>query len=344
MLGVHQIMLNWCLTGMSRHGNVISSRPTETGVSMSRFTPGELKQALGAGLLSFPVTHASPDCSLDVTGFQEHVSWLATHNPAGLFVAGGTGEFFAVPRDEIAPLTRAAVEVSPDELPIVGPAGYGTADAVEMAKQAEAAGADGVFLLPPYLTEVSQAGLVEHVQAVCAATNLGVIVYHRANAKFSLEAVQQIAAACPNFIGFKDGIGDIELMTRLYATLEDRLLYIGGLPTAELYALPYLEMGVTTYSSAIFNFAPRWANDFYSAVRKRDADTVYEGLRQFVMPYMNIRNRTPGYAVSIVKAGLQVIGRPAGPVRLPLTDLTPADFTELTPLIEQITEKELVVA
>ena len=55
---------------------------------------------------------------------------------------------------------------------------------------------------------------------------------------------------------FKDGYGEIELMTRIYARLGDRLTYVGGLPTAETFALPYLEMGVTTYSSAIFNFLP----------------------------------------------------------------------------------------
>ena len=47
----------------------------------------------------------------------------------------------------------------------------------------------------------------------------------------------------------------------------DRLTYIGGLPTAETFALPYLEMGVTTYSSAVFNFVPEFATDFYAAVR-----------------------------------------------------------------------------
>jgi 5-dehydro-4-deoxyglucarate dehydratase len=65
-----------------------------------------------------------------------------------------------------------------------------------------------------------------------------------------------------NLVGFKDGYGDIELMTRIYARLGERLTYIGGLPTAETFALPYLEMGVTTYSSAIFNFLPNFAQDF----------------------------------------------------------------------------------
>jgi 5-dehydro-4-deoxyglucarate dehydratase len=127
--------------------------------------------------------------------------------------------------------------------------------------------------------------------------------------------------------------GDIELMTRIYAGLGDRLLYVGGLPTADTFALPYLEMGVTAYSSAIFNFLPEWALDFYAAVRRRDREAVYAGLRDFVLPYIAIRNRRRGYAVSIVKAGMTAVGRSAGPVRPPLTDLDAEEMRQLKVLI-----------
>src|SRR5205085_4616984 len=158
--------------------------------------------------------------------------------------------------------------------------------------------------------------------ALCNATRLGVIVYNRDNAILSEDTLEKLCQRCPNLIGFKDGVGDIELMTRIYARMGDRLTYIGGLPTAETFALPYLEMGVTTYSSAIFNFLPNFAQEFYSAVRARDRERVYTGLREFVLPYIAIRNRRKGYAVSIVKAGMNAIGRPAGPVRPPLLDLS----------------------
>jgi 5-dehydro-4-deoxyglucarate dehydratase len=142
-----------------------------------------------------------------------------------------------------------------------------------------------------------------------------------------------VCERCPNLVGFKDGVGDVELMTRIFAGLGDRLLYVGGLPTAETFALPYLEMGVTTYSSAIFNFLPEWALDFYAAVRRRDREAVYAGLREFVLPYIAIRNRRRGYAVSIVKAGMTAVGRSAGPVRPPLTDLDAEEMRQLKALI-----------
>jgi 5-dehydro-4-deoxyglucarate dehydratase len=122
-------------------------------------------------------------------------------------------------------------------------------------------------------------------------------------------------------------------MTRIYARMGDRLTYIGGLPTAETFALPYLEMGVTTYSSAIFNFLPNFALEFYAAVRARDRAGVFTRLREFVLPYIQIRNRRKGYAVSIVKAGMAAVGRAAGPVRPPLMDLEPNELQELTRLI-----------
>ena len=122
-------------------------------------------------------------------------------------------------------------------------------------------------------------------------------------------------------------------MTRIYARLGDRLTYIGGLPTAETFALPYLEMGVTTYSSAIFNFLPNFAQEFYLAVRRRDHEKVYSDLREFVLPYIGIRNRRKGYDIAIVKAGMTATGRHAGPVRTPLLDIEPQELAELTKLI-----------
>ena len=150
------------------------------------------------------------------------------------------------------------------------------------------------------------------------------------------EAVATLADRNPTLIGFKDGVGNIEQMTRTYARVGDRLMYVGGLPTAETFALPLLQLGVSTYSSALFNFVPQFAIDFYDAVRAQDRDEVYRRLNEFVLPYLDIRDRTQGYAVSIVKAGLAAVGRPAGPVRPPLTDLREAEVAELRDLIARI--------
>jgi len=300
---------------------------------MKSMSPREMAQRVGEGLLSFPVTHFNQHLAFQPKPYQEHIAWLLSHKPAGLFAAGGTGEFFSLTLNEFAAVVRAAVAETAGQVPLVAGCGYGTAMAREFARAAEEAGADGILLLPPYLVGAEQSGLAAHVEAVCASTKLGVIMYNRDNAVLDDTTLAQLCDRCPNLVGFKDGVGDIERMTRIYVRLGDRLTYIGGLPTAETFALPYLEMGVTTYSSAIFNFVPKFALEFYAAVRNRDHAKVFAGLREFVLPLIQIRNRRKGYAVSIVKAGMNAIGRPAGPVRPPLIDLTESELQELTNLI-----------
>jgi 5-dehydro-4-deoxyglucarate dehydratase len=300
---------------------------------MKTMDPEEMAKRVGAGLLSFPVTHFGENLEFQPKPYQDHVAWLLSHKPAGLFAAGGTGEFFSLTLSEFSSVVRAAVAQTAKQVPLVAGCGYGTAMAKEFAQAAEQAGADGILLLPPYLVGSEQAGLAAHVEAVCASTKLGVIMYNRDNAVLDDASLERLCHRCPNLVGFKDGVGDIERMTRIYARLGDRLTYIGGLPTAETFALPYLELGVTTYSSAIFNFLPNFALEFYAAVRRRDHAAVFAGLRELVLPYIQIRNRRKGYAVSIVKAGMKAVGRAAGPVRSPLTDLTEAEYQELTTLI-----------
>ncbi|WP_225827424.1 5-dehydro-4-deoxyglucarate dehydratase [Streptomyces naphthomycinicus] len=304
---------------------------------MTACTPAELGRHIGSGLLSFPVTHfRAEDHAFDEDAYRAHIAYLGAYEVAGLFAAGGTGEFFSLTLPEVERVVAAAADAAPEGTPVLAPAGYGTATAVELAEAAERVGADGILLFPPYLTEASQDGLAAHVEAVCRATSLGVIVYSRANAVYHADTVARLAERCPNLIGFKDGTGDLDAMTRLYASVGDRLTYVGGLPTAETYALPYLELGVTTYSSALFNFVPAFALAFYGAVRERRHADVLRMLNEFVLPYTEIRDRKSGYAVSIVKAGLTATGRPAGPVRPPLTDLEPAELDALAALVSGI--------
>jgi 5-dehydro-4-deoxyglucarate dehydratase len=300
---------------------------------MSGMTPGQMASRLGAGLLSFPVTTFDENGRLDAAAYRDNIAWAVSHGPAGLFAAGGTGEFFSLTAAEVATVVSAAVAEVKGRVPLIAPCGYGTAIAQQFARSAEEAGADGVLLLPPYLTEFTRAGLAAHVEAVCKSTRLGVIFYSRASASIDDLTLASLCERCPNLVGFKDGVGDIEMMTRIFARLGSRLTYLGGLPTAETFALPYLEMGVSTYSSAIYNFLPKFALEFYAAVRRRDHAAVYAGLRDFVLPYIEIRNRQKGYAVSIVKAGMRLVGRDCGPVRSPLTDLTAAEMDMLAALV-----------
>src|SRR3546814_17578974 len=91
-----------------------------------------------------------------------------------------------------------------------------------------------------------------------------------------------------------------------------------------------------SYSSAVFNFIPRTAMAFYDAVVADDTATQHKLLKEFFHPYLEIRNRVPGYAVSIVKAGAALAGHGAGPVRAPLTDLDADERAQLEALITRL--------
>ncbi|WP_439562845.1 5-dehydro-4-deoxyglucarate dehydratase [Roseinatronobacter sp.] len=293
-----------------------------------------IKQALGAGLLSFPVTPFDNENRFAADAYQKHVSWLAGFDAPVLFAAGGTGEFFSLAPDEIPAIVRAAKEAA-GETAIVSGCGYGTQIATSIARAAEQAGADGILLLPHYLIDAPQEGLFDHVRQVCNAVGIGVMVYNRDNSVLQVDTLARLCDTCPNLVGFKDGTGDIGLVRQITAKMGDRLTYLGGMPTAELFAEAYLGAGFTTYSSAVFNFVPALANRFYVALRAGDRATCEAILQSFFYPFMELRARRKGYAVAAVKAGVRLAGFDAGPVRAPLSDLTPEETAILQALIDQ---------
>lgn len=299
-------------------------------------SPQELKQAISSGLLSFPITDFDAQGEFRKSTYSERLEWLMPYGATALFAAGGTGEFFSLTHDDFTEVVRTAVETCGGKVPILAGAGGPTRAAIAFAREAERLGAAGVLLLPHYLTEATQQGIADHVAQVCKSVEIGVIFYNRGNSRLSAEHLVELAERCPNLIGFKDGIGEIEAMVRIRRKLGDRFAYLGGLPTAEVYAAAYRAIGVPVYSSAVFNFIPRTAMDFYRALSEGDQVTLDRLIDDFFLPYLDIRNRSAGYAVSIVKAGARIVGRDAGPVRAPLTDLTTGESERLAILIQAL--------
>ncbi|UOM33514.1 5-dehydro-4-deoxyglucarate dehydratase [Acuticoccus sp. I52.16.1] len=294
--------------------------------------PNEVKAALGAGLLSFPVTPFGPDGAFNPAPYEAHISWLSGFGASALFAAGGTGEFFSLDPSEVPQIITRA-KAAAGSTPIVSGCGYGTATAVSLAKAVEKAGADGILLLPHYLIDAPQEGLLAHAKAVCDAVGIGVMIYNRDNARYAPDTVARLCDACPNLVGFKDGSGDIGTVRQITAKMGDRLTYLGGMPTAELFAEAYLGAGFTTYSSAVFNFVPGLAMEFYAALRAGERDKTTAILESFFYPFMTLRDRSKGYAVSAIKAGVRLAGYDVGPVRAPLTDLTGEEEAMLAEIV-----------
>jgi 5-dehydro-4-deoxyglucarate dehydratase len=298
-----------------------------------RWTPSELRQHLQRGaLLAFPLTPFTARGELDLPGLRAHLAFLLRHRPDGLFICGGTGEFVSLSFQEWRAAVSAAVEEVAGAVPVVAGCGGGAAAAREYVAAAEAAGCDGVLVLPPYLTTAEQEGLLAHYAALLEGARLGAVVYQRDNAVFAPATAARLAQL-PQVAGFKDGLGEVERLQRIALATEGRLALLNGLPTAEMSQPALGAVGATSYSSAVFNFVPEIATRFHRAWRAGDRAAADRLLAAFYAPFCALRERRRGYAVSLVKAGAALVGRACGPVRPPLAAPDPADLRELAALL-----------
>jgi 5-dehydro-4-deoxyglucarate dehydratase len=288
------------------------------------------------GLLFFPITPYQSDGEVDVTELAAHVKRGVDAGAGGVFVACGTGEYSALEQDEYADVVRAAVEAAAWRVPVFAGAGGPVRTARRFADRAKDAGADGILLLPPYLTEASGRGLVGYVREA-TREDLPTIVYNRANARFNEDSALTVARL-PQVIGFKDGAGDLDLMIRIVRAVRDQgndpsFLFFNGMPTAEVTQRAYRAIGVPLYSSAAFAFAPRIALAYYDALERDDQETLAALERAFYHPLARLRAKGSGYAVSLIKAGVELAGYPSGGVRPPLTSVPQPHREELASII-----------
>ncbi|TKA01184.1 5-dehydro-4-deoxyglucarate dehydratase [Actinacidiphila oryziradicis] len=294
-----------------------------------------------SGVLFFPVTPFSSTGELNLDALSRHLEDGLAAGPGGVFAACGTGEFHALDAAESTQVVETAVRVVAGQVPVFAGAGGQVRVAVEQARGAARAGADGLLLMPPYLVEAPPAGLVRYVETVARATDLPVIVYHRGSARFD-PAVAARIAELPSVIGLKDGIGDVDLMTQVISSVRTTLdgsdksfQFFNGLPTAELTVPAYVGLGVHLYSSAVFCFAPQVALRFHHAATTGDEKAVQQLLDTFFVPLAKLRSKVPGYAVSLVKAGVRLRGLDVGGVRPPLIDPTAEHLDELRRIIDE---------
>jgi 5-dehydro-4-deoxyglucarate dehydratase len=292
------------------------------------------------GVLFFPVTPFARDGSVDLEVLAEHVRTGLDAGPGGVFAACGTGEFHALDPQEYAAVVRTAVEAVGGRVPVYAGAGGPLPLAREYARAARQAGADGLLLMPPYLVQGPAAGLVEYTRQVSDATELPVIVYHRATARFDVASAVEVARL-PQVVGLKDGYGDLDLLSRIVTAVRRDLAesgkafqFFNGMPTAEGTVPAYRGIGVELYSSAVFCFAPEISLAFHRAVTRGDDALVERLLTEFFHPLIALREQVPGYAVALVKAAVRQGGLDVGGVRPPLVDPSPEHLAELRRITE----------
>jgi 5-dehydro-4-deoxyglucarate dehydratase len=294
-----------------------------------------------SGLLSFPLTPFTAADTVDTEVLAQHIEAHVAAKPAGFFIACGTGEFTALSIEEYRIVVTVALRVVDGRMPVYSGVGGGPQIAREFMRTAAESGVDGVLLLPPYLVTCPPAGVVGYVRYVAEAAPLPIVVYQRANAILDPAAALALLDI-PTVIGIKDGEGDLDAMRSLISAVRDsgherakEFGFLNGLPTAEVSVPAYRELGIDSYSSAVLCFVPEIATAFFAAVERNDTEAVQTLLDEFYLPFAKLRETTPGYAVSLVKAGARLTGLPAGPVRPPLTEVTPEHLAQLEEIISR---------
>ncbi|RJQ79863.1 5-dehydro-4-deoxyglucarate dehydratase [Amycolatopsis panacis] len=292
------------------------------------------------GLLAFPLTPFAADLEVDLGGFAENIERHVAAGAGALFVACGTGEFSSLSADEVVALLAKAREVTAGRVPVWVGAGGGAAGARAGVAVAQAGGADGVLLLPPYLVNGPQAGMVEYVRYAVGETTVPVVVYHRGTGVFTAPTAAKLLDI-PSVVGIKDGYGDVDAMTRIVTTIRaqrtqraEEFLFLNGLPTAEMSAKAYAAVGVARYSSAVHCFAPELAHRFHCALGERDDAVMDALLAGFYLPLVALRDESPGFAVSLVKAAARLRGDKVGTVRPPLVEPTVEQIDRLGKIVE----------
>ncbi|MCC2686285.1 MAG: 5-dehydro-4-deoxyglucarate dehydratase [Paenibacillaceae bacterium] len=298
-------------------------------------TIAENVRRVPTGILGFPVAPMDRDGKLATEAFAHNVKFLVEEGLSAIFVACGSGEFHAMSLAEYRELVETAVAVAGGKVPVYTGVGGNIRHALEQAGLSEEVGADGCLLLPPYLIEPEQAGLYEYIRTVAASTQLNAILYQRDNAVLTLATLTKLLDL-PQIVGVKDGLGNMELNIELTQTIGDRLAWLNGMPMAEVTMPAYVPLGFTAYSSAISNYIPHISRMFYDALLTGKKELLNDLYRHTILPISRIRRQRKGYAVSLIKAGMEIVGLPVGTtVRPPLIPVEPEHYRELERILEE---------
>ncbi|WP_339251609.1 5-dehydro-4-deoxyglucarate dehydratase [Sporosarcina sp. FSL W8-0480] len=298
-----------------------------------------VKRNCPTGILGFPVAPLKEDGQLDLNGLKANIEFLMNNGVQSVFVACGAGELHAVTQDEYKQMVETAIELVDGRVQVYTGVGGNIQHALEQVKISTDAGADGYLILPPYLIDPSQDGLVNYLKAIIESSELNAILYQRDKCILTKESLLELCKL-PQLVGFKDGVGDMEYNTEAVQLIGDRLEWINGMPLAEVTMASYYNLGFRTYSSAISNYIPHISAKYFEALQQGDHKTMHDVLEDVILPIHSIRKRKAGYAVSLIKAGMNIVGLPVGTtVRPPIAPVEQGHYDELKELLTAALKK-----
>jgi len=273
-------------------------------------------------LLTAMVSPFRDDYSLDLEGAQELAHHLFSTGTDAIVVAGSTGEAATLSHEEKGELFRAVVEAGEGRGRVIAGTGtYNTAETIELNGLAEKAGCDAVLVVTPYYSRPPQRGLVAHFTKVAESTPLPVILYNIPSRTACLIETDTLLrlAEIENVVAVKDSTGDFQSISRIVKeSPPDFDLYSGddwaAFPSAMLGAV-----GVVSVASHLVGDRIKEMLELALAGDAQGAKKIHEDLLPIFKGLFVTSNPIP------VKAALEIVGRPAGPPRLPLVPATPEE-------------------
>ncbi|MFE0873944.1 4-hydroxy-tetrahydrodipicolinate synthase [Streptomyces smyrnaeus] len=275
-------------------------------------------------VLTAMVTPFTADGALDLDGAQQLAAHLVDAGNDGLVVNGTTGESPTTTDAEKAHLVKAVVEAVGDRAHVVAGAGTNdTAHSLELARAAEKAGAHGLLAVTPYYSKPPQEGLFRHFTAIADATDLPVMLYDipgRSGVPINTETFVRLAEH-PRIVANKDAKGDLGRASWAVAT--SGLAWYSG---DDMLNLPLLSVGAVGFVSVVGHVVTPELRALLEAHLSGDVAKATE-IHQKLLPVFTGMFRTQG--VITTKAALARLGLPAGPLRLPLVELSPEELEQL---------------
>jgi 4-hydroxy-tetrahydrodipicolinate synthase len=275
-------------------------------------------------VLTAMVTPFSADGALDVDGAQRLATHLVDAGNDGLIISGTTGESPTTSNAEKAQLVEAVVEAVGDRAHVV--AGVGTNDtahSLELARDAAKAGAHGLLAVTPYYSKPPQEGLFRHFTAIADATDLPVMLYDipgRSGVPINTETLVRLAEH-PRIVANKDAKGDLGRASWAIAT--SGLAWYSG---DDMLNLPLLSVGAVGFVSVVSHLVTPELRSMLDAHLSGDVTKATE-IHQQLLPVFTGMFRTQG--VITTKTALALREMPAGPLRMPLVELSPEEEQQL---------------
>jgi 5-dehydro-4-deoxyglucarate dehydratase len=291
-------------------------------------SPDRLRDAL-TGVIGFPITPFRPDLSVDLEALRANLKAMLASPLAAVVAAGGTGELYSLTPGEHLAVVKTVVDEARGRVPVIAGTGFSTALGTELARQAAAAGADGILAFPPYYPGAEDDGLVRYYGAIGAATPLGMLIYSRDWFHPGAAMVERLARI-PTLVAWKDGQGDLRRLQIIRQHVGERLRWIGG--AGDDLVPAYYAIGIRAFTSSISNVSPQLALQLHDAGARGDSTTLARLMSDYVVPLYALRGRRKGHEVTVMKELMTLTGLVGGATRPPLVPLRPEEIEELRTL------------